>query len=228
MIDHTIAAARVCGARVVLPGTVYNFGPDAFPVLCETSAQQPLTRKGQLRAELERRLRAATDDGVRNLIVRAGDFFGPDAGNNWFAGGLIRPGQAVRTVTYPGAHGIGHQWAYIPDVAETMLRLLEQDDRLPAFAVFHMRGHWDADGTQMTEAIRRAVGRPIRTRRFPWWALPLMAPFSVLMRELREMRYLWRQPIRMDNAKLVRTLGAEPHTPWDDAVRATLRGLRCR
>lgn len=52
MIDHTIAAARVCGARVVLPGTVYNFGPDAFPVLCETSAQQPLTRKGQLRAEL--------------------------------------------------------------------------------------------------------------------------------------------------------------------------------
>lgn len=46
MIDHTIAAARACGARVVLPGTVYNFGPDAFPVLCETSAQQPLTRKG--------------------------------------------------------------------------------------------------------------------------------------------------------------------------------------
>ncbi|CBJ41447.1 SDR family oxidoreductase [Ralstonia solanacearum] len=227
MIDHTIAAARACGARVVLPGTVYNFGPDAFPVLCETSAQQPLTRKGKLRAELERRLRAAADDGVRSLIVRAGDFFGPDARSNWFAGGLVRPGQPVRAVTYPGARGIGHQWAYVPDVAETMLRLLEQDDRLPAFAVFHMRGHWDADGTQMTGAIRSAVGRPIRTRRFPWWALPLMAPFSVLMRELREMRYLWRQPIRMDNAKLVRTLGAEPHTPWDDAVRATLRGLRC-
>ncbi|CAH0446027.1 hypothetical protein LMG10661_02157 [Ralstonia syzygii subsp. syzygii] len=168
MIDHTIAAARACGARVVLPGTVYNFGPDAFPLLRETSAQRPLTRKGTLRAELERRLRAAADDGVRSLIVRAGDFFGPDAGNNWFAGCLVQPGRPVRAVTYPGVRGIGHQWAYIPDVAETMLRLVEQDDRLPAFAIYHMRGHWDADGTQMTEAIRRAVGRPVRLRSFPW------------------------------------------------------------
>src|SRR5690606_6767460 len=28
MIDNTIAAARASGARIVLPGTVYNFGPE--------------------------------------------------------------------------------------------------------------------------------------------------------------------------------------------------------
>lgn len=37
MIDNTIAAALKEGATVVLPGTVYNFGPDAFPVLTEDS-----------------------------------------------------------------------------------------------------------------------------------------------------------------------------------------------
>ena len=30
MLDNTISAARLTGARIVLPGTVYNFGPDAF------------------------------------------------------------------------------------------------------------------------------------------------------------------------------------------------------
>ena len=30
MIDNTIAAANASGATVLLPGTVYNFGPDAF------------------------------------------------------------------------------------------------------------------------------------------------------------------------------------------------------
>ncbi|MFG9976597.1 hypothetical protein ACG3QR_33090, partial [Pseudomonas aeruginosa] len=87
-----------------------------------------------------------------------------------------------------------------PDVAETMLRLVEQGDRLPAFAVYHMRGHWDADGTQMPRSIGHSVGRSVKTRLFPWWILPILSPFSETMREMREMRYLWQQPVRMDNA----------------------------
>jgi nucleoside-diphosphate-sugar epimerase len=45
--------------------------------------------------------------------------------------------------------------------------------------------------------------------------------------ELREMRYLWRQPVRMSNARLLSVLGSEPHTPLDAAVQRTLRGLGC-
>src|SRR3974390_2244976 len=41
MLDNTISAARAVGARIVLPGTVYNFGPDAFPELLEDSPQNP-------------------------------------------------------------------------------------------------------------------------------------------------------------------------------------------
>jgi nucleoside-diphosphate-sugar epimerase len=33
MIENTLAAAQASGARVLLPGTIYNYGPDAFPVL---------------------------------------------------------------------------------------------------------------------------------------------------------------------------------------------------
>ena len=39
MLDNTIAAANAQGATIVLPGTVYNYGPDAFPLLAETSPQ---------------------------------------------------------------------------------------------------------------------------------------------------------------------------------------------
>jgi nucleoside-diphosphate-sugar epimerase len=41
------------------------------------------------------------------------------------------------------------------------------------------------------------------------------------------MRYLWRQSVRLDNSKLVNFLGAEPHTPLDEAVQMTLEGLGC-
>lgn len=227
MIANSIAAARRSDTRILLPGNVYNYGPGAFPLLREGSPQQPLTRKGTIRVEMERLLQAATKDGVRSLIVRAGDFFGPGSGSSWFAGAMVQPGKPITTINYPGDTGVGHQWAYLPDVAETMLRLLERETELPAFASYHMRGHWDEDGTHMVAAIQRAAQRKLKVRSFPWWALPLLAPFSTLLRELREMRYLWQQPVQLDNSRLTALLGQEPHTPWDEAVGATLRSLRC-
>src|SRR5262249_13604751 len=126
MLDNTIAAARANGARIVLPGTVYNFGPDALPELREGAPQNPLTAKGRIRGDMEQRRRGAASAGTKALIVRAGDFFGPSPGNNWFSQGLVKPGRPVSTITYPGARGVGHQWAHLPDVAETMVRLLER------------------------------------------------------------------------------------------------------
>jgi nucleoside-diphosphate-sugar epimerase len=106
-----------------------------------------------------------------------------------------------------------------------MIRLVEQGDALPAFGVYHMQGFWDADGRQLVAAIERVVGRRLKVRGFPWWILPLAAPFVTVMREMREMRYLWKQPLRMPNDRLAAALGAEPKTPIDVAVRATLQSI---
>jgi nucleoside-diphosphate-sugar epimerase len=141
---------------------------------------------------------------------------------------MVRAGQPVTAITNPGRPGIGHQWAYLPDVAETMVRLLERNDRNETFESFHMQGHWDADGTAMVDAIRRVIGRPdVKVRSMPWGLIRLASPFVPLFRELAEIRYLWETPLRMPNARLVEALGAEPHTPLDLAVRETLVGLGC-
>ncbi len=231
MVDNTVAAAIAECATIVLPGTVYNYGPDAFPVIAEAAPQRPLTRKGAIRAELEQRLQAATRAGARVIIVRAGDFFGPQAGNSWFSQGLVKPGQPVTTVNLPGDPGVGHQWSYLPDVARTMVELLACRDKLEPFAAFHLAGHWDDDGTQMAAAIQRVIqrrgGAAPKVRAFPWRLVRLASPFVATFRELLEMRYLWRQPVRMSNARLTAVLGREPHTPLDEAVEATLVGLGC-
>lgn len=223
MIDNTIAAARASGARILLPGTIYNYGPDAFPLLSEDSPQNPATRKGAIRVEMERRL---AGPGVRSLILRAGDFFGPRPGNTWFSQALVKPGRRLHAVTSPGRPGIGHAWAYLPDLAETFCRLADREQDLEPFARFHFAGHWDEDGTGMAAAIARALGRPgMRVTPMPWWLLRLAAPFHETMRELVEIKPLWRTPVRLDNARLVALLGTEPHTPLDAAVAASLQGL---
>ena len=226
MIDNSIAAARAVGARVVLPGTIYNYGYDAFPDLKEDSPQHPVTEKGGIRVELERRLGQASEDGAPALIVRFGDFFGPVPGNSWFSQGMVTPGKKLGAITYPGKKGVGHAWAYLPDAGETTAQLLDRADELEPFARFHFAGHWDADGTAMTRAIAEEVGRPdIKVKGVPWPLLRVAGLFQQTPRELHKMRYLWNTAARLDNAKLVAFLGEEPHTPLREAVAATLNAL---
>lgn len=230
MVRNTIKAAEQNNALIVLPGTLYNYGPDAFPLIRENARQRPLTRKGAIRVEMEQELAAWSQRGGRVLIVRAGDFFGPHAGNNWFSQGLVKPGSLPTVINNPGTPGIGHQWAYLPDMAATVAALLARRDELEPFACFQMQGHWDPDGSTMSRAIQRTVasyGGAAKIQSFPWWLTYLAAPFSTTLREILEMRYLWRQPVRMDNTKLVTFLGAEPHTPLDEAIETTLQGLGC-
>ena len=230
MLENTVTAAIAQRATIVLPGVVYNYGADAFPVIAEDAPQHPATRKGAIRVALERRLQQATQQGARVIIVRAGDFFGPRAGQSWFSQGLLKPGQPVTAINLPGDRGVGHQWSYLPDVARTVVELLARREHLEPFANFHMSGHWDADGTQLAAAIQRVArrrGLAPKVRNFPWWLVRLAAPFVTTLRETLEMRYLWRQPVRMSNARLVAVLGREPHTPLDEAVEATLVGLGC-
>jgi len=228
MLQSSIAAARVSGARLIFPGNVYNYGPDAGTVIDERSPQHPFTRKGAVRVDMERMLEEAARDGVRSLVVRAGDFFGPHQPSSWFKDAMVKPGRPLRSVMYPGEREVGHAWAYLPDLAETVARLADIEASLPAFDSFHFGGHWFARGVELAEAVRRVSGEPdLPIRRFPWMLFLLGAPFVTFIREALEMRYLWRVPLRLVNAKLVALIGAEPHTPLDEALRQTLSALGC-
>jgi nucleoside-diphosphate-sugar epimerase len=229
MLRNSIAAARKTGARLIFPGNVYNFGPDAGAFVNEASPQHPLTRKGAVRVEMEQMLLAAsTDAGVRALIIRAGDFFGPHQPASWFRDAMVKPGKPLKSVVYPGEPNAGHAWAYLPDLAEVVALLADREASLPDFDSFHFGGYWFERGVEFAEAVQRASQKPdLPVRRFPWIFIYLGSPFVTVFREALEMRYLWREPLRLDNAKLGALIGEEPHTAIDKALRTTLAGLGC-
>jgi nucleoside-diphosphate-sugar epimerase len=229
MIDNTIAAAKAVGARVVLPGTIYNYGADTFPVLREDSPQHPSTRKGAIRVEMESRLRAAASNGVPVLIVRAGDFFGPKTtGNSVFSAAMVRPGAPIKRIINPVRRGASHAWAYLGDVGETIARLMDREAELGPFESFNFSGY-QLEAREMPAAIARVAGKPsLPVWPLPWFAIVALQPFVRLFREMAEMRYLWSNSIALDGSKLKAFLGNDlPSTPLDTAVRDTLAGLGC-
>jgi nucleoside-diphosphate-sugar epimerase len=227
MFRGALAAAKAEGARIVLPGNVYNYAPDMGPRIAEDAPQNPATRKGAIRVAMERELQAASREGARGFIVRAGDFFGPGGeGSSWLPHLIGRRGGRVTRVLLPGPAHVGHAFAYLPDLAETTARLIEREDELPAFETFHFAGHWLGRLDELSDAVRRVAGRPrLPVGAFPWPLMAAASPFVEMCREMMEMRYLWKRPIGLNDAKLRAFLGDVPATPLDAAVRETLADL---
>ncbi len=224
MLANTIAAAEKAGATILFPANVYVFSIASPQFVDEKTPRTPTTRKGKVRLEMEQMLEeAATRRGVRVIALRAGDFFGPGVKSSWFAQAMAKGGHSAKVIRTLTPAGIGHAWAYLPDLAEAFARLVDRRTELPAFTLLPFGGHSDRTGRMMAEAVQWVLGQPPRPiRSFPWVMLWLGAPFSAFLREALEMTWLWKTTLLLDDTALRRLIGEEPHTPLDEAVKSAL------
>ena len=227
MMDRAIAVASELDATLMLPGNIYNFGANMPALLREDTPQVAQTVKGQIRIAMEQKL---AQSGVRGIVIRAGDFFGSGTGT-WFDAVSVKD---IRkgAFTSPGGLSTATAWAYLPDLAQTFVKVAQERARLKSFEVFHFTGssltaqQWlDVLTPIAREQGWLKAGETVKFNRLPWLFIRIGALFVPTWAALSEMRYLWDTPHQLDNARLVRLIGPEPHTPLDKAARQSLFDL---
>jgi nucleoside-diphosphate-sugar epimerase len=221
--DTAIAAARESRATLVFPGNLYNYGAGLPARIDETTSMHPTSRKGAIRVAVEARLRQAADGGVRTIVLRAGDYFGGEGRGSWFDRIIVKEIAAGR-LTYPGPLDVIHEWAYLPDVAQALVRLVERRERLAPFATLGFAGH-AVTGRELVAAISRACRRNFEIDFMPWRLLKVMGIVAPVFRELVDISYLWSSPHAIDGARLAQVIGDIPRTPLDPAIAASLAAL---
>jgi nucleoside-diphosphate-sugar epimerase len=218
-------------ATLMFPGNVYNFGAGMPALLQETTPQQPTSLKGGIRVDMERQLQqAAAAQGLRSIVIRAGDFFGCGTGS-WFDL-LVAKGAPRGRMGYAGPMGIGTAWAYVPDLAQSFVKVAQQRAQLPAFEVLHFAGY-QLRREDWEQLMRKACvqlgwlqpGQAMKVQAMPWPLIRALAWAVPAWREIAEMRYLWWTPHALDGSKLAGLIGSVPHTPIDEAVQQALRQL---
>lgn len=220
LADAALAVARASGALLMLPGNVYNFGCDLPELLTTATQEVGNTPKARIRIEMERRLSAAASEGVDSVVIRAGDFFGGPGRGTWFDMAMLAKLGKDRFV-YPGPTDVAHAWAYLPDLAQTFVRVAERRALLRGHHRLHFAGH-TLSGQGLREALERVTGKALRPAGMPWTLIRLAAPFVPMWRELLVMRYLWQRPHALDGKALQALIGNAPHTPLPQALRSAL------
>ena len=220
---NAIAAARAAGSLLLFPGNIYNFGNQLPATLTVETPQIANTTKAHLRIEMEKSLKKASEEGLDCIVLRGGDYFGGESRGAWFDR-VITKHIGKRKVIYPGSTDRSHAWAYLPDFAETFVRVASLKNRPRGFHVYHFPGY-TLTGAQLHHALEQALGISLNLKGMPWRSLKLASCVSPMARSLLEMRYLWERSHRIQDGALSELIGSLPSTPLRDALRASLQSL---
>ena len=217
---RVIEALGTSGRTMLFPGNIYNYGA-ADRLVTPDLPQRPQTPRGAIRVRVEQMFQAAAARGdIQAIILRAGDFYGPGSSNDWFDLAMFREIRKGRVATM-GKAGVGHCWAYLPDLARAFEALASLRATLASFESFHFAGHF-VSPERMRSAIERAAPMPVEVRPFPLWIMRLIGLVDPLMRETGKMDYLWRHPMELADDRLTDLLGRSFGTPFEAAVAATI------
>lgn len=219
------------GATLIFPGNVYNFGKDMPAVLSETTAQHPSAQKGLIRCQIEQELKDRATDGLRSIVLRAGDFFGGYSSGSWMDLAITKNLTKGRAA-YPGPMEVVHSWAYLPDFARTLVALAESRSQCGAHEVFHFPGH-AITGSRLIAALTQVAqrsriigpGERLKPGGFPWRMVRIGGLLMPMWREISKMRYLWSVPHRLSGDKLEKIIGTIPCTPLEQALAACCSDL---
>lgn len=218
--QNVIEAAAPNRLTIVFPGNVYNFGNTNEPIR-EDSLPHPISRKGQLRVELEAMLEQAAQAGRCSVLnVRLPDFWGPNVMN---AG--VRPifEGALQGKSMPWLLNadIPHQSVYTNDAAEIIVRLMLRGNEKP-YEV------WNYGGTVLPSVrswfgqISPLAGWSSRVQVHSRLAIRLLGLFSPVVREVGEMLYLYENTILLDDTKVREAFPDFRETPMQQALQETL------
>ncbi len=207
------------GKTMLFPGNIYNYAADLRHVTPE-QPQSPQTPRGAIRVRVEQMLEAAARRGdMQVVIIRAGDFFAPDNRQDWFDQAIFRDIAKGKVATM-GVAGVGHSWAYLPDLGRAFEKLAWHREELGVFETFHFAGNF-VTPEQFGAAIAAVAPVPVKLVPFPFLLLQVMGLAMPVMREVGKMRYLWTHPMQLEDKRLDAILGPDFGTPFEEAIAAT-------
>ncbi len=224
MARNVLAAAKAHNAIHLFPGNVYNYGKEISLGMEPDDASSPSVAKGEIRIRMEDLYeKAAYNDGVKTIILRAGDFFGGSVEGAWFD--LVLTTKLKKGVlSYPGPMNLPHAWAYLPDLAQTFVALAGESHSFSNFERFNFEGH-TLTGNQILATLSKILNVPLKRGSVPWPIIRVGGIFNGMMREVSEMSYLWFTAHSLNQSKLDNAVGIVPKTTTEIAFSTALQDL---
>jgi len=214
----SLEGAAAANAKLVFCDNLYMYGPQGGP-MTEATPRRASSKKGRLRAQLEKTLLDAHHEGeVRVAIGRGSDFYGPGSNSvtkDLVFGAVLKGRRAL----WPMSLDMPHSLNYQEDFARGLVTLGERDRALGE--VWHIPAGEPITGREFIRLAFEAAGKEPKMGVLRRWMVRAAGVFNPLLREVDEVLYQFERPFVMDAGKFEGAFGGNV-TPHREAIRRTL------
>jgi nucleoside-diphosphate-sugar epimerase len=221
VMRNAMDACKRHRSALVFFDNVYAYGR-VDGVMTEDTPYNPRSRKGEVRARIATMLMDEAKRGeLRAMIVRAADFYGPDASLSVTHATVTERLKAKKAPRWLGNAKAVHTFTYTPDAGRSLAIL---GNTASAYGqVWHaLTSKEPITGEQYVRIACELSQRPYALQVVPRWMLFFMGIFVPVVRENMEMLYQFEYDYRFDSSKAEQALGLAA-TGYREGIAATLK-----
>ncbi len=224
-MESVTAACMAHKSKLVFFDNVYALAPSEMHAITETSLIGPSSKKGAVRAAVDKHIINLTEKGkLEAIIARAPDFFGP-----------VKDKSLVMNLIYDNmVKGKAAQWfcnadfvhttGYTPDLGAGTALLGNTPD------AFNQVWNLPVDperitGRQWVELFAAELQGKTKVQVLPVWGLKVLGLFVPILKEMVEMCYQYDRDYYFDSSKFNKRFSYTP-TPNAKAVAETVARLK--
>ena len=221
IIRNVVNACLKHGVKLVFFDNVYMYDVAEIPHMTEGSALNPPSKKGKVRLEVVRKIEeAAAQRGLKALIARSADFYGPGADNGILNQLVLTPVSRGKKARWQAdAHKV-HSFTYTVDAAKATALLGNTDGAYGQ--VWHLptsAERWT--GAQYIAAACGLKGAKPSYSVLSRWMITIGGLFSRTIAELGEMQYQNDRDYFFDSSKFTDVFDFRP-TGYEEGIRAVM------
>lgn len=225
-IQNLIAACLKHNSKLVFFDNVYAIGGDNVKHIKENSPVSPTSKKGEIRAEVDRLILESIDkNNLQAIIARAPDFFGGTSRQNSIIMNLVYDNLVKdKKAQWFCNSKVIHSMGYVPDLAKGTAML----GNTPG--AFNQIWNLPTDtqkitGEEWIHLFANEMGAKNNHTVLPNWLVKSLGLFIPVMKELAEMNYQYDRDYYFDSSKFNDYFNFTP-TSNADAVKQVIEQIK--
>ncbi|WP_338778952.1 NAD(P)H-binding protein [Metabacillus sp. FJAT-52054] len=220
IMKNAINAAKAENAKLIIIDNIYAYGMQNGKKVEETAQKSPHTKKGQIRLSLEKMVK---ESGVSYMILHFPDYYGPNA-ENTLLHQTLKPISLNKRTIFIGELNRKREYIYTPDGAKAAVALAMKEE---AFGQnWNIPGAGVISGKEWMQLFQREGGYTKSVMKVGKRTIWLMGLFDRNMKEMREMMYLYENPVILSGEKYQNFIGPIPATSYEAGIRRTLAYMK--
>lgn len=207
IMENVIDACKDEPVKLVFFDNMYCYDPEHVGHLTEDSPVRPKSRKGKVRAQIANMLLEAIKKGdLTGMIVRAADFYGPNAKLSFLNESVINRMKAGKKAQWLYNKEKKHSFTYIPDAAYATAFLANSPTAWNQ--VWHLPTSSEyPTGQEVVDILSKLLGTPNQVAVLPGFMVGILSLFVPILKEIKELRYQLDEDYCFDSSKITATFG---------------------